>query len=477
MRNFALAALPAAMLLLSGCSMLPSFERPAAPVAAQWPQPALAAGQAKAVGLSWQQMLPDPRLQALIEAALTNNRDLRISVARIEEARALYGISRADLLPTLNLNAGESAARVPADLTGTGQARTSRRYDVALGVTAFELDFWGRVKSLSEAARASYLATEEARNAFRIGLIADVAGTYFSARELDERVALTRATLENRKNLRFLVEKRRDVGLAGELDYLAANGAYEAARAELASLERSRAQAENALALLVGGQPDGLPEGRSLRDQGVVGDLAVTVPSEALLARPDVRAAEQRLIAANANIGAARAAFLPRIGLSLALGSASGGLSGLFDSGSGAWTFAPSLVQPLFDSGRNQAGLSLAEARKVIAVADYEKTIQQAFREVADLLAARDRLAEQIKAQEANEKAQSDRLALVEARQKAGASSYLEVLDAQRDAYTAQQGTVQARTALLVTNAQLYKALGGGQDQAAPEQSAIAAKP
>ncbi|MFA5083697.1 MAG: TolC family protein, partial [Hydrogenophilaceae bacterium] len=160
-----------------------------------------------------------------------------------------------------------------------------------------------------------------------------------------------------------------------------------------------------------------------------------------------------------------------------ALGSASGGLSGLFDSGSGAWTFAPSLVQPLFDSGRNQAGLSLAEARKVIAVADYEKTIQQAFREVADLLAARDRLAEQIKAQEANEKAQSDRLALVEARQKAGASSYLEVLDAQRDAYTAQQGTVQARTALLVTNAQLYKALGGGQDQAAPEQSAIAAKP
>ncbi|NTV95838.1 MAG: efflux transporter outer membrane subunit, partial [Thiobacillus sp.] len=314
MRKFVLAALPAALLLVSGCSMLPNFERPAAPVPAQWPQPAAAAAQTPAVGLSWRRMLPDPRLQALIEAALANNRDLRMSVARVEEARALYGISRADRLPTVNVNAGESAARTPADLTGTGRSRTSQRWDISLGITAFELDFWGRVKSLNEAAKASYLASEEARDAFRIGLIADVAAAYFSRQELDERLALTKATLENRKDLRFLVEKRRDVGLAGDLDYLAADGAYQAIRTELASLERSRAQAENALALLVGGQPDKLPEGRRLSEQNVVGNLAVSVPSEALLARPDVRAAEQRLVAANANIGAARAAFLPRIG-------------------------------------------------------------------------------------------------------------------------------------------------------------------
>lgn len=464
-KRLALALLPAA-LLTTGCSMLPDFVRPAAPVAQQWPQPEQTVGQTPAVGLSWHQMLPDPRLQALIEAALANNRDLRMSVARVEEARALYGVSRADRLPTVNASVSESAARVPADLSSSGSSYTSRRWDVALGVTAFELDFWGRVKSLNEAAKASYLASAEARDAFRVSLIADVAAAYFGLQELDERLALTRATVANRKDLSDLVAKRRDVGLAGDLDYLAANGAYETARADLANLERSRAQADNALTLLVGGQPGTLPEGRPLRDQNLVGDLAASVPSEALLARPDVRAAEQRLVAANANIGAARAAFLPRLGISLSAGTASSSLSGLFDSGSGAWSFAPSLVQPLFDAGRNRANLDLAEARKVIAVADYEKTIQQAFREVADLLAARDRLAQQIQAQAATEKAQSDRLALVQARQEAGASSYLEVLDAQRDAYAAQQGTVQLRSALLVANAQLYKALGGGLDPA-----------
>lgn len=257
--------------------------------------------------------------------------------------------------------------------------------------------------------------------------------------------------------------KRRDVGLAGDLDFLSADGAYESARAELASLERSRAQAVNALNLLVGAMPDKLPAGRRLTEQGILPDLAVDVPSEALLYRPDVRAAEQKLIASNANIGAARAAFLPRISLTLGLGTASRALSGLFDSGSGAWNFMPSLVQPLFDAGRNQGNLELAEARKIIAVAEYEKTIQQAFREVADLLAARDTLVEQLRAQEAAETAQNNRLKIADARYQAGVSSYLEVLDAQREAFAAQQGTVQVRRALLSAGAQLYKALGGGQ--------------
>ncbi len=464
MRKFAQRALPGALILLSGCSFIPSYERPAPPVTAQWPQSAKPAGERAMAGITWQQMLPDPRLQALVNAALEHNRDLKIAVARVEEARAIYGVTHADRLPTVNLTASEAASRTPGDLSTTGQTLTSRRYDVNLGVTAFELDFWGRVKSLSESAKASYLATEEARESFRLSLIADVANAYLALQELDERLSLARATVENRKDLRFLVQKRRDVGLAGDLDFLAADGAYEAARAQLAELERGRAQAENALTLLVGKEPADLPPGRRLNEQGLPLDLAVDVPSETLVRRPDVRAAEQKLIAANANIGAARAAFLPRIGLSLAFGTASRTLSGLFDSGTGAWSFAPSLVQPLFDAGRTQANVDLAEARKVIAVAEYEKTIQQAFREVADLLVARDKLAEQLKAQEAAEKSQNERLRLVDARYKAGASSYLEVLDAQRDAFAASQGTVQVRRALLASAAQLYKALGGGHD-------------
>lgn len=447
--------------LLTGCSLTPDYQRPEAPVATQWPQSAQAEGARQADTLDWRSFLPDPRLQALIAAALDHNRDMRIAVARVEEARALYGINRADRLPTLNLGAAETAARTPGDLSSTGQTLTSRRYDVNLGVTAFELDFWGRVRSLSESARASYLASEEARDAFRLSLITDVASAYLTRQEMEERTALARATIESRKESRFLVQKRRDAGLAGDLDFLAADGAHEAARAELANLERSRAQAENALTLLVGSQPENLPAGRRLSEQGIPLDLSISVPAEALLARPDVRAAEHKLMAANANIGAARATFLPRIGLNLAFGTASRTSAGLFDSGSGAWSFTPNLVQPLFDAGRTQASVDLAEARKVIAVAEYEKTIQQAFREVADLLVARDQLAEQLKAQEAAEKTQNERLRLVDARYKAGASSYLEVLDAQRDTFAAQQGTVQVRRALLASAAQLYKTLGG----------------
>lgn len=447
--------------LLTGCSLTPDYQRPEAPVATQWPQSAQAEGARQADTLDWRSFFPDPRLQVLIAAALDHNRDMRIAVARVEEARALYGISRADRLPTLNLGAAETAARTPGDLSSTGQTLTSRRYDVNLGVTAFEFDFWGRVRSLSESARASYLASEEARDAFRLGLIADVASAYLILQEMEERTALARATIESHKESRFLVQKRRDVGLAGNLDFLAADGAHEAARAELANLERSRAQAENALTLLVGTPPEKLPAGLRLNGQGIPLNLAVSVPSEALLARPDVRAAEHKLMAANANIGAARAAFLPRIGLNLAFGTASRTSAGLFDSGSGAWSFTPNLVQPLFDAGRTQASVDLAEARKVIAVAEYEKTIQQAFREVADLLVARDQLAEQLKAQEAAEKTQNERLRLVDARYKVGASSYLEVLDAQRDTFAAQQGTVQVRRALLASAAQLYKTLGG----------------
>lgn len=457
------SAIALGVIALSGCSFVPPLERPAPPVAAQWPQPYSAAGARSVAGLDWRKFLPDPRLQALVTATLENNRDLRIAIARVEEARALHGIIRADRLPTLNATGSLGASRTPAELSATGHESIVRRYDLALSFTAFELDFWGRVKSLDQAALATYLATDEARQAFRLSLIADVANAHFTLEEMQERTALARDTVKNRAEIRELVMRRRDAGLAGDLDYFAADGAYQSSRADLASLERSRAAAENALVLLVGTMPDRLPAPRALSEAGIVSDLTVDVPSETLLRRPDVRAAEQKLVAANANIGAARAAFLPRIGIGLGAGLASPTLSGLFDAGSGAWSFTPSFAQPLFDSGRNRASLDLAQVRKVIAVADYERTIQQAFREIADLLAARDTLAGQIEAQEAAQRSQDERLRIVDARYRAGASSYLEVLDAQRDAYAARQATVQVRRAFLSSAVQLYKALGGGE--------------
>lgn len=450
------AVVLATLLLLGGCSLAPEYRRPAPPVPDQWP----GAEATPAAALDWKTFFPDPRLQGLIAAALENNRDMRISVARVEEARAQYGIARADRLPTVNLAASRSASRTPADLSLTGQAMTSQRYDVDLAVASFEVDFWGRVASLTEAARASYLATDEARRAFRLTLIADVANAYLTLLEMQERQGIAMDTVKTREETRTMVAKRRDVGLAGDLDYLLADGALQTARADLASIARQRAAAENALRLLIGASPE-LPAGHTLADQAIVADIPVGLPSEVLINRPDVLSAEQKLLAANANIGAARAAFFPRLLLTATLGTASKALAGLFDAGSGAWAFQPALSLPLFDFGRTTANRDVAEARKVIAVAEYEKAIQQSFREVADLLAARTTLADQLVAQQANEQSQTDRFKIVTARYEAGVSSYLEVLDAQRDLFTAQQSTVQTRRALLSAATQLYKTLGG----------------
>lgn len=447
---------------LAGCSLMPDYQRPEPPVAAQWPQTAQPDGVRKAAELDWRSFFPDQKLQALIAAALEHNRDIRIAAARVEEARALYGIARADRLPNVDVAGSGQSVRTPGDLSLTGSRLTSHRYDVGFSLLSFELDFWGRVKSLNEAALSSFLATEEARRALHLSLISEVANAYFTLLEMDERTRLAHETVKSREETRTMIARRREVGLAGDLDFLQADGALEQVRAELASLQRQQAAAANALALLVGWQPSSLPEGRALPDQGIVADLAADLPAEVLLQRPDVLAAEKRLIAANANIGAARAAFLPRISLTAGLGTASSALSGLFGGGSESWNFQPALRLPLFDGGRISSGVDLAEARKVIAVAEYEKTIQQAFREVADLLAARTHLVEQLRAQQAAEKAQSERLRLTQARYKAGVTSHLEVLDAQRESFSAQQATVQTRRAWLAAAAQLYKALGGG---------------
>ena len=444
---------------LGGCSLAPIYQRPAAPVAAVWPDSAKS--PATRPMPDWQAYFPDPRLQALIAAALENNRDLRIATARIAEARARYGIVQADRLPNVNLNAQRSASLSPASTSFTGKPFQAQRYDVNVGLVSFELDFWGRVASLNAAAKANFLATEAAQRAFRLSLIADVASAYLSLLELQERSQLAESTTRGRAEMRALIGKRRDAGVSGDLDALQAEGAYQAASAEQANLQRQRAAAENLLVMLVGKIPAEMPAGRSLAGQDIPDDLLAGVPSDVLLQRPDVLSAEQRLIASNANIGAARAAFLPRISLTGAFGTASRQLSGLFGAGSDAWNFQPALTLPLFDAGRNAANVDVAEARRVIAVAEYEKTIQLAFREVADLLAARAALNAQLVAQQANTQAQNQRLKLVEARYRAGIANHLELLDAERDAYAAAQGELQVRRAKLAAATQLYKALAG----------------
>ena len=450
----------AALLALAGCSMAPTYERPELPVPAAWPDD-VKAPTADAKPVDWNSFFPDERLRALIKLALEHNRDLRIATARVAEARALYGIQRADRLPTVAVGATQTTARTPADLSPTGSAVVSRRVDVNASLLPFELDFWGRVASLSEAAKASYLATEQAQRAFRLSLIAGVADAYLGLAEAQERADVAQATLASREQTRELVDRRRAAGLAGDLDYLQADAAYEGAKADLAGLQRQYSAARNFLRALVGTEPADLPAGKPLAEQAIALDQQADVPSQVLVHRPDVLAAEQRLLAANANIGAARAAFFPRIALTGSAGTASRDLTGLFKDGAEAWSFTPSISLPIFDGGRNRAGLDLAQARKEIAVADYERTVQQAFREVADLLVAREKLAEQMQAVEAQERSQQRAADIAEARYRQGVGSFLEVLDAQRQLFTVRQNLIQLRRAMWSAAAQLYKALGG----------------
>lgn len=454
--------------LLSACSLAPTYQRPQSPVASAYPtQASEKTGDTSSIG--WREFFPDPRLQTLISAALEHNRDLRAAALRIEEARALYNIQSADLLPNLNATATGSRARTPGTLTPGGTSIIGNSYQVGLSIPSFELDFFGRVRSLNDAALAQYLATEEATRAARIALVAEVAKAYLAERSLAEQYELARRTLESRESAYQLAKQRFDVGATSALDLRQNEILAQTARASLAALGRQRAQTINALTLLVGKPLEGLPPEHNLAEQNIVTDIPAGMPSDLLAHRPDIRAAEQRLKAANASIGAARAAFFPRISLTASIGTVSNELSGLFDAGSRSWTFAPQLVQPIFDAGRNSANLTLAEVRKNIAVADYEKTIQAAFREVADALAARSLLDEQIDAQRAVQDAQAERLRLADLRYKSGVASSLDVLDAQRELFTAQQTLIQARQLKLTNAIDLYRALGGGLNEAAPK--------
>lgn len=448
------------VVLLCACAQPVDYQRPELPVPAHWAPESNPTGNEEAVKTHWSTYFVDPRLHVLIETALKNNRDLRIATARVAEARAQYGVVGADRFPAINLAGSGSIGSTPADLSGTGTVINGQRYDLALTNVSYEVDFWGRVASLTEAARNSYLASEEARHAFQLSLVSEVATSYFTLLQFQELLDFSSAAVLSRENSLSVVGKGRDAGATYDFEYLQAQSALEGARSEHASLIQQRNTAQNKLNYLVGELPQVLPEGRDLEHQGADAVLMAGLPGEVLLARPDVVAAEQRLRAAHANIEAARAAFFPKVALSASLGVASIGLSSLFNGM--AWSFQPSIALPLFDGGRLESGRDLVEARKVVAVAEYEKTIQLAFREVADLLSARSTLAAQMRSAQINAQAQQRRLDMVRARHQVGLISVLDVMDGERSLVSAQQTLVQLRRAQLETAAQLYKALGGG---------------
>ena len=445
-------------LMLAGCaSMAPSYERPVAPVARDFPIATAPTPDATpAADLAWQQFFADERLKRLIALALDHNRDLRVAVLNIEQARAQFDIRRADRLPTVN--AGVGGSRQPS---GNGNVNTL--YSAGLLVTSYELDLYGRVRSLSDAALAQYLATEEARKAVQISLVASVANAHLALQADVELLRVTEQTLQTRDDSYRLTKLRFDNGASSQIDLRQSESLLAATQVALAQARRLRALDENALTLLIGQPlPADLPLGLPITASATIPDLPAGVPSDVLTRRPDVRQAEQLLIASNASIGAARAAFFPRISLTGSIGTASSELDGLFKSGSFGWSFAPQLLMPIFDAGRNQANLASVQVSRQIAVAQYERAIQTAFREVADALAGRATLGQQLQAQQALVLAEQDRFRLADLRYRNGASSFLEVLDAQRSLFASQQALVQVQTQQAQNGVALYRALGGG---------------
>jgi NodT family efflux transporter outer membrane factor (OMF) lipoprotein len=453
------AALAAAF-VLAGCSFVPTLERPAPPVPASFAgltgAPATPAA-ADALPPDWPQFFTDPGLRALVTTALANNRDLRVALANVQQARAQRELREAERLP--QVGAQLSGARQPNPATG----QQFTLYQAGLALTAWELDFFGRVAALSQAAQAQYLATEEARRAAQLALVGQVATTWLSAVAGEELLQLTRETLRTREDSLRLVRLRFDNGVTSELELRQAQSLADTARVALAQQERQRAADLNALGLLTGVAlaPD-WRSGTRLADVRLP-ELPVGLPAQVLAQRPDVRQAEQQLVAANANIGAARAAFFPRITLTASAGRASGELGGLFD-GSGRWayTIAPTLLLPIFDAGRNRAGLATAQAQRDAAIAQYERAIQAAFREVADGLAGRATWGEQLQAQARVAEAETVRARLSQMRFDAGVASALELLDAQRSLFSARQAQIQTLQAQLQNQVLLWRTLGGG---------------
>lgn len=462
----------AVIAVLIGCNMTPHYIQPEAPVPAAWPAgPAyktLPAGTAARTGaeVPWREFFTDEGLRQVIRMALDNNRDLRLAALNVQRARALYGIQKSALYPSVDATAGGSKRRVPADLSYNGKKSViSDQYDVTVGIFAWEIDFFGRIRSLKESALNTYLATEQAHRSTQILIVSMVAEAYLSLAADRENLKLAQKTFQTQQAVYDLIKRRYNVGLASELDLFRAQTQVDIARGEIARDAQLTAQDQNALTLLTG-SISALPE--EILPTDVTGITPVTeigagLSSEVLLRRPDILQAESLLKAANADIGAARAALFPRIALTTSVGTASSELSGLFDSGSDTWSFAPQISMPIFDA-RLHAAVDVTKAQKEIAVTQYEKAIQAAFREVADTLAVYGTVDQRLAAQQSLVRSATETYRLSNARYSRGIDSYLGVLDAQRSLYAAQQGLVALRLAKLANQVRLYAVLGGGAD-------------
>lgn len=440
--------------------MAPRYARPDAPI----PNVYGDGGADATVPLpAWKTFFRDETMRRVIALALENNRDLRVSMLNIEKTRAQYRIQRADLLPTINATGSSSNQHTPADISPTGTKGVSRQYSAGLGFTAFELDLFGRIRSLADQALETYYSVEEEANAARLSLVAETGAMYLQLVADRELHDLTAATAENRRASYELIRNKVEAGTASDLDLSQARTILDEARVSLATAATRVGRDENALALLMGtGLPEDIPEVRKLADVTPFFDTPAGLPSLLLERRPDIRAAEHVLRGANANIGAARANFFPTISLTGFFGKMSSDYNTLWDAGSKAWSFAPQVVIPIFDMGRNRATLRVSETQRDISVAQYEKAIQTAFREVADALVQQEHIGSQLEAQRSLVAASARSYRHSNARYEVGVSPYINVLDAQRSLFTARSDLIAALL-LRETNAlSLYKALGGG---------------
>jgi multidrug efflux system outer membrane protein len=459
--------LGAIVVILGGCTLAPQYSRPDAPIPAGWPtgeayrENHAATDTSDTAHLRWKEFLTDERLQQVIDMALANNRDLRLAALNVERARALYGIQRAELFPALNAVGYGSKEHVPADLSSTGRSMTKESYGVNLGISSWEIDFFGRIRSLKQQALEEYLATEQAGRSAQIMLVSAVANAYLTFAADWENLKLAESILETRKAAYDLIRRRYDLGLASELTLRQSQTTVDTARGDIARYTQLAEQDENALNILVGSPTPGALLPADLNSVRPPKEVSPGISSMALLHRPDIMAGEHRLKAANANIGAARAALFPRISLTTALGTASSELSGLFKSGSDTWSFAPQIIMPIFDA-RVWSAYDATKVEKEIALTQYEKAIQTAFREVADALAVRGTVERQLSAQQSLVDATAETCRLSTVRYEKGIDSYLGVLDAQRSLYTVQQGLILIRLIRLTNLVRLYTVLGGG---------------
>ncbi|MGE5648022.1 MAG: efflux transporter outer membrane subunit [Acidobacteriota bacterium] len=459
----ATSILAAAAVLLTGCAMGPKYNRPKPPVPSGWKADAdVASAAPEAASLKWQEFFSDAKLREVIGLALANNRDLRMSALNVERVQQLYRIQRSGQYPGVNVSRTADLYRMPRKMSPVGEAYTAEQYGLNVGAASWELDLFGRIRSLKAAALEQYLASEQARSAAQISLVAAVANTYLALAADRENLKIAQATFDSQKASYDLIKRSRDAGIASDLDLRQAESQVEVARADIARYTGLAEVDVNALELLAGAPVPASLLPSELGTASALKELSPGLPSSVLLRRPDILAAEHQLKAAYANIGAARAAFFPRISLTAATGLMSGDITQLYKAGSGTWNFAPQAALPIFDAGARRANLKVAEVDRDSAIAGYERAIQAAFREVNDSLALRTQLMEEQRAQEALVASLAETHRLSEARYKAGIDSYLSVLVAQRSLYAAEQGLVGLRLARLSNLVTLYKVLGGG---------------